>query len=199
MTGTGLLDAVAFTAAREWDNRSVQVALNVLCQVPPARAYVTGGCRNGDAFLGHYLAVTQRGAEHFVILPANRSQVDPWWESGAHAFRVRALPLHEWEPWPALRRAALESGEIFKPKVTVLEMPAGSTYRDRNAELVRWGTVTYGLPAYPEEDPRSRRSGTWQAIRMARKAGTLISWTCVQPPYHGRIERYVSTFLPKET
>ena len=188
-----LLDAVSFTAARTWDQGSVPVAQNVLCQIPPARTYITGGCYGGDAFLGHWCAVNHPAAEHFVILPADRSKVDPWWENSA--FRARSLPLAGWEPWPILPHAAFLSDEIFRPRITVLEMPPGSTYEDRNAELVRWGTVTYGLPAYPEDDPRSARSGTWQAIRMARRARTLISWTCVQPPYQGRIEQYVSTFL----
>jgi hypothetical protein len=48
----------------------------------------------------------------------------------------------------------------------------------------------FGFPAYPENDTRSRRSGTWQAVRMARRAGKLSPWHCVTPPYRGRIERY---------
>jgi hypothetical protein len=73
-------------------------------------------------------------------------------------------------------------------------MPAGTTYADRNAVLVKRGTFVCGLPAYPEDDPRSRRSGTWQTIRMARRAGKLSRWDCVKPPFHGRIEKYPSEF-----
>jgi hypothetical protein len=172
-----LLEAVSFTAARDWDARSAPVALNVLAQVPPTRRYITGGCRGGDAFLGLYLACAFPRAWHVVVLPANRSQVDPWWEPFLH------LPPAPGRPRP--------ENLIF------IEMPPGSTYEDRNAELARRGTVTYGLPAYPEDDPRSARSGTWQTIRMARAARTLISWCCVQPPYHGRIEGSITDFLRK--
>jgi len=162
---SGLLESVSFTAAREWDEGSGSVAINVLCQIPPARRYVTGGSQGGDAFLGLHLARAFPQAWHVVILPANRSQVDPWWE-------LHLLP---------------------KP-VTVIEMPFGSTYKDRNQRLVDEATAVYGLPAYPEKDPRSLRSGTWQTIRLSRRARKLISWCCVQPPYAGQVERWPSQF-----
>lgn len=50
-------------------------------------------------------------------------------------------------------------------------MPRGSTYADRNAAIVLMAQKLVGLPLYPEADPRSRRSGTWQTIRMAREQG----------------------------
>lgn len=78
---------------------------------------------------------------------------------------------------------------------TLICMPHGSTYADRNARLVAESTCMVGFPAYPEDDPRSLRSGTWQAIRMARRAGKLSQWHCVTPPYRGRIERYARFFL----
>ena len=75
--------------------------------------------------------------------------------------------------------------------VTVVEMPTGSTYADRNLELVTRGTAVCGFPSYPEDDPRSRRSGTWQTIRMSRRAGKLHRWDCVQPPYRGQVEAFL--------
>lgn len=80
------------------------------------------------------------------------------------------------------------------PSVTVLDMPEGTSYADRNAQLVMWGTAVCGFPAYPEGDLRSRRSGTWQTIRMARRAGKLARWDCVKPPYKGQIEKWPREF-----
>ena len=43
-------------------------------------------------------------------------------------------------------------------------------YKDRNQDIVNMGTgALLAAPAYPEDDRRSKRSGTWQTIRMARK------------------------------
>ena len=72
--------------------------------------------------------------------------------------------------------------------MTAIEMPPGSTYRDRNARLVAEADIVFAFPAYTEDDPRSLRSGTWQAARMARKAGSLSQWQCVQSPYRGLAE-----------
>lgn len=156
-----MLEAIGFTAARDLDDAGIQVIGNVLVQVPPARRYVTGGARGGDAYTGRWLALTRPDAEHVVVIPANRSQADPWWLEMA----ARGIP------------------------VTLVEMDPGTTYKDRNAELVARSSAVFGLPAYPENDPLSRYSGTWQTIRMARSAGRLHRWDCVKPPYKGLIEQ----------
>jgi hypothetical protein len=70
----------------------------------------------------------------------------------------------------------------FQPQITLIEMPAGTDYADRNAELVKRGAVLHGFPAYTEDDRRSRRSGTWQAIRMARRAQKMGEWHCTALP-----------------
>jgi hypothetical protein len=158
-----ILEAASFTAARDLDPGSGGVIVNVLVQVPAAQRYVTGGARGGDAFIGAWLAQRWPSAVHTVVLPANRSQTDPWWERSA-------VP------------------------VQLIEMPPGTAYKDRNAELVRLGTAVFGLPAHEENDPRSRGSGTWQTIRMARRAQKMSMWACVKPPYHGQVERWPSEF-----
>lgn len=158
---------ISFTAARDLDGQGREVILNVLVQVPLADCYVTGGAIGGDAFIGRWLALNHPEAEHVVIVPADRSRVDPWW---------------------------LEPGVRCSALVEIIEMPEGTTYADRNWQVVQRGTMVYALPAYPEDDPRSLRSGTWQAARMARRAGKLCRWDCVKAPYAGRVERWPSGF-----
>lgn len=43
-------------------------------------------------------------------------------------------------------------------------------YAQRNGNIVARSTALVGLPRWPEHDVRSKRSGTWQTIRMARRA-----------------------------
>jgi hypothetical protein len=66
---------------------------------------------------------------------------------------------------------------------TFEEMPPGTTYRDRNERIVEVSTRLIGIAQAPENDIHSRRSGTWQTIRLARKAGRsvevrLLTTTC---------------------
>lgn len=153
---------VAFTASRHLDAGGERLVTSVLTvHVPPADRYVTGGCEGGDAFIGRWLYYRYPDAEHVIVVPANRSRVDYWWES------VDGKP------------------------VTLIEMPAGTTYADRNARLVAEaeGGVVFAFPLHPEHDPRSQRSGTWQTKRMAEHVGNLSMWHLVSPPYTGRIER----------
>jgi hypothetical protein len=162
-----LVRTISFTASRDMDQAAQQgVVTSVLTvHVPRVGRYVTGACIGGDAFIGRWLYANRPEAEHAVIVPADRSRVDPWW------LEARGRP------------------------VTVIEMPAGTTYADRNARLVAEADVVFGFPAYPETDPRSLRSGTWQTIRMSRKLGNFSQWHCVKPPYRGRIEQWPSGLL----
>lgn len=72
--------------------------------------------------------------------------------------------------------------------VTAIEMPPGTSYGRRNARLVVEADAVFAFPAYPEDDIRSLRSGTWQTVRQARKAGNFSMWHMVTPPYAGMIE-----------
>lgn len=154
---------ISFTAARDLDEHGEEVAVNVLTALPPAARYVTGAAIGGDAFIGRWLHDRFPDAWHTVIVPADRSRVDPWWEPFAD--------------------------------IEVLEMLPGTTYADRNELLVELGTAVCALPAYPEDDWRSRRSGTWQTARMARRAGKLARWDCVKPPFAGCIEKWPREFV----
>jgi hypothetical protein len=156
--------SVSFTAARIMSEaaRGSVVTAVLAAAVPDADRYVTGACVGGDAFIGRWLHANRPGAGHMVVVPADRSRVDYWW-----------LDAHG-------------------PAVTVIEMPPGTSYAYRNARLVAEADAVFGFPAYPEDDPRSARSGTWQTARMARAAGNLSQWRCVTPPYRGMVERPTS-------
>ncbi len=60
----------------------------------------------------------------------------------------------------------------------VLEMPDGTTYRDRNYKMLEFADVLLAFPAYAEENLKSKRSGTWQTIREARRRNIV---TVVNP------------------
>lgn len=164
------LRAVSFTAARHLDPAAAGgVVTSVLTvHVPRVQRYVTGACTGGDAFIGRWLHANRPEAEHVVVVPADRGRTDPWWR------------------------------EVAGRPVTVVEMPPGTTYADRNARLVAEADAVFAFPAYPEDDPRSLRSGTWQAVRMARKAGNFSQWHCVKPPYRGLIEARPRDLLGEE-
>jgi hypothetical protein len=161
--------SVSFTASRDMGQAAREgIVTSVLTvHVPLADRYVTGACIGGDAFIGRWLNYNRPDAEHVIVVPADRSRVDNWWMTG----------LFNGRP------------------VTVIEMPPGTTYADRNARLVAEADAVFAFPAYPENDPRSLRSGTWQTVRLSRKAGNFSQWHCTRPPYRGLIEAWPRVLL----
>jgi hypothetical protein len=148
------LKIISFTASRQGFFPPPALVTNVLAALD-ANVYVTGACQGGDAFIGQWLRVNRPGAEHVVIVPADRSRVHAWW--------------------------------LEHRGVLIEEMPPGTTYADRNSRLMKLGHEVTAFPAWPEDDPRSARSGTWQAVRMAKKAGKPVAWHCVLPPFDSGI------------
>ena len=156
--------AISFTASRDLDHGGEEVILNVLTVGIPL-------CRR-------YITGGAIGGDAFTgrWLARNRPEAE----------HIVVVPYDKSraDPWWL----------TVDGNITVIPMPAGTTYRDRNAELVRRGDATCALPAYPEDHPASARSGTWQTARMARRLGKLCRWDCVKPPYTGRIEKYLGEF-----
>lgn len=107
--------------------------------------YVSGGCRGWDAIFGRTLALTYPDKIHCVIVPDNRSQVDPWWE------------------------------EFDLGKIWVIFMGEGTDFRARNQKIVELSSYIWYCASHPEKHGASTRSGTWMTVRLARAADKPVS------------------------
>ena len=64
----------------------------------------------------------------------------------------------------------------------VIEIPSGPDgFKRRNQAIVDMVDRLLGFPLYPEDHPMSRRSGTWQTIRMGRRKGIPVHVEVVIP------------------
>lgn len=133
---------IAFSGTLRLTEKGSRIIRFTLGKLGYADEYVTGAAIGVDAEVGTLLTRLCPAAVHTVIVPADRKAVDAWWTR---------LPYQV-------------------EKLRVVYMPPGTSYRDRNQELVDRATMLVAYPAFPEVDLRSRRSGTWQTVRMARRA-----------------------------
>lgn len=80
-------------------------------------------------------------------------------------WRVHALPAADADAgmWRDLR--AERHAHVVEPPAPPLE---------RNRRIVDLCSRLLALPAHPEDDPRSARSGTWATIRYARAQGRSV-------------------------
>lgn len=140
-----------FTASRHLDANGQRLIDNVLTHAHPAELWVTGACIGGDQYIATVGA--EAGIPQRIYVPGDTSRVDLDW--------LRAISKN--------------------PKVDAITLPRGSTYQQRNQLIVRGQRidVLVGFPQYTEDDPRNLRSGTWQTIRIARKAGIPLSVTVI--------------------
>jgi hypothetical protein len=110
-----------------------------------ADGYVTGGCVGGDAFIARTLVRLYPQARHIVVVPADRSRVEYWW--------LHCKPVDH---------------------LQVILMSPGTSHRDRNVDIVERSSRLITFPLFTETDLLSRRSGTWQTVRLARRAGLPV-------------------------
>lgn len=146
-----------FTASRNLKGVNPRRMIWALQNIEQSQ-FVYGGCIGGDAAVAIWL--TNYGppkSRHRVIVPANRTAVAEWWKYPNAA-----------EPFPLVEY-----------------MPEGTTYKDRNQAIVNISDELIGFPEYPEDHPKSRRSGTWQTIRMGRKKGIPVSVYVLREPGEG--------------
>jgi len=113
------------------------------------QTFVTGACIGVDAYVGELMSRWFPLARHVVVVPSDRSRVDP-------GYLVWASQI--------------------------INMPPESSYRDRNLNIVRLSNKLIGFPRYPEHDPRSRRSGTWMTVRIARRLGVTYKTNVLDGP-----------------
>jgi hypothetical protein len=69
------------------------------------------------------------------------------------------------------------------------------TYAERNGDIVEAADVLVAAPRYPEKDPKSARSGTWQTARKAKAADIL---TIIVDYVDGKVWVYHDPSAPKE-
>lgn len=76
---------------------------------------------------------------------------------------------------PSIRTKVDTNYKVYA--TTVEELPPGhrEPYRQRNTRLVTQSDALVAFPMYGELDSRSRRSGTWMTIRIARRHNKPVS------------------------
>lgn len=101
---------------------------------------VTGACIGLDEFVAEWFRNHRPKMHQDIIVPADRSRVNMKWIDDI----------------------------MQEPNVDVTFMPKGSSYLDRNLEIVRRSNLLVAFPRERESHFKSQRSGTWQTIRRAR-------------------------------
>jgi hypothetical protein len=133
-----------FTGTQEPPLALVPLIFDVVRALPQDATYVVGCCIGIDALVAR--VVMQLGRRVHAVVPWDRSKVDAEWRLYCTTFE-----------------------EMPEPRRWI------DRYKERNARIVALGkNGLIGFPRWPEEDGRSMRSGTWQTIRIARRAGISV-------------------------
>lgn len=136
---------IGFTASRIVGEEQAERIRTKLLRLPPNPVVVTGACLGGDQFISQWFQECRPLSTQVVIVPWQTDLVDMEW-----------------------------IGSLAGAKgIEVVLMAKGTTYRDRNFEIVQRSERLIGFPSFGEADPRMRRSGTWQTIRMGYVKGIV--------------------------
>ncbi len=134
---------IGFTGTRSIAGREDEIAAWLDTLAMPGSEFTTGACVGFDAFVARYLLSRFPNATHRLVVPANRSQIDP---NLLIVFMAQTVP----------------------GKHIVEYMEDGTTYKQRNQRILHHSDHLVALSDYPEKHGRSTRSGTWQTVRLAR-------------------------------
>lgn len=142
---TTFFGRAGFTATRHVDGREADILEFVDRTTDDCTEFTTGACWGGDSLIARHLLSTRADAAHRLIVPQKRDQVDT---DMFHHF------LTHTGGWASIEL-----------------MQAGSNYRDRNNRILDHTDRLLAVAEYPEDHGKSRRSGTWMTVRLARKRG----------------------------
>lgn len=147
------MSALGFTGTRRFSRFDLSLITPTMWSWFEAYdSFVTGACIGFDAIIGSELVTRFPDKEHVIMVPYDRSRVDPWWT----------------------KRRISDAVDI-----KVIEMPIGSNYRDRNTAIVLRSDALFYAANYPEKP--GNRSGTWMTVNIARNHNLLITGVILHP------------------
>lgn len=143
------------------------VSVEILCTLAEAGDDVAPhSCCQGVVSLHHGCCQGMDGFCHYLAMV------------GAARMMIDKVHMH----WPD-KPDYISANLTISPKCVEY---AGKPYRLRNQDIVNACDVLVACVRWPEDDRRSKRSGTWQTIRMARAAHKpvrIVTWIPAAPEY----------------
>lgn len=133
--------SIGFTGARRVTPMQ-RLYIRAVIRHLEADTFVSGACKGVDEVAAQAVREFHPNAHNVIVVPVNLGFVTP----------------------------GFLDDMSLNPMVSFVEMPARSSYRDRNQVIVDESNALIGFPLFTEDHPQSVRSGTWQTIRMGRRA-----------------------------
>lgn len=138
------MSVAGFTGTREPPEDWADRIDDLVDALPPGTVVVVGCCVGVDARVANR-ARARRLWVHAVVPGIGGRWLDPEWRRHCSTFEC---------------------------------MPIGTTYRQRDERIVdlvaMHGGRLVGVPRWPEDDPRSLRSGSWMTCNIARRRGVPL-------------------------